>query len=148
LAYLTRDTSAAEELTQETFAAAWAAITGYKGRASPGTWLHKIAHGKFVDWKRRLRRQAALTAALKQGPGTGRETSQPLSRLIAQEHLRLLFQAMDQLGDDEYMVILLHYIEGLSFRQVAKVLDVPVGTAKWQSSRALGKLRQYLVRRI
>jgi RNA polymerase sigma-70 factor (ECF subfamily) len=148
MAYLTRDTSLAEELTQETFASAWANIDSFRSRASLGTWLHRIAYRKFIDSTRRLKRDAALADGLAPQNDTAPESSNPLYRLTADENYRLLYQAMRMLKSPEYTVLVLHYIQGLSFRQVAKVLDRPVGTVKWQTSRALKNLKSYLTGRV
>lgn len=148
IVYLTRDASLAEELTQETFASAWADIERFEGRASFATWLHRIAYRKFLDSQRRHQRNAALTAGLKEQGLNEQQTLDPLQQLVADEHLRILYEAICRLSCSEYIVIVLHYIQGLSFRQVAKVLDEPTGTVKWQTSRALKRLRAYLTGRI
>lgn len=135
MAYLTRDTSLAEELTQETFASAWASIDSFKGRALIGTWLHRIAYHKFIDSTRRLQRDAALMDGLEPQNDAAPASSDPFHQLAADENYRLLYEAMRRLKSPEYIVIVLHYIQGLSFRQAAKVLDQPVGTVKWQTSR-------------
>ncbi len=148
MAYLTRDTRLAEELTQETFASAWAGIDSFKGRALIGTWLHRIAYHKFIDSKRRLQRDAALMDGLEPQNDTAPASSDPLHRLTADENCRLLYEAMRRLKSPEYTVVVLHYIQGLSFREAAKVLDQPVGTVKWQTSRALKSLKSYLTGRV
>ncbi|MHC4482584.1 MAG: RNA polymerase sigma factor [Planctomycetota bacterium] len=148
MAYLTRDVSLAEELTQETFASAWAGIDRFTGRAAFGTWLHQIAYRKFIDSRRRLQRDAALMAAWKESRNDAQETFDPLYQLTADENLSLLYEAMCKLESPEYAVIVLHYIQGLSFRQVAEVMGEPAGTVKWRTSRALKKLRQYLTGRV
>jgi RNA polymerase sigma-70 factor (ECF subfamily) len=146
LAYLTLDAGLAEELTQETFAAAWAGVDSYKGRASLGTWLHRIAYRKFIDAKRGLERDRHLKDRLKEyaREALDGDVSDPFRRLAADEDRRLVYEAMLRLESSEYLVVLLHYIEGLSFREIAGVLDEPVGTVKWRTSRALKRLRQYL----
>jgi RNA polymerase sigma-70 factor (ECF subfamily) len=135
MAYLTR-------------ASAWANIDSFKARSSFKTWLHRIAYRKFIDSKRSQRRDAALMADLDVENDNAKQASNPLHRLTADEHTRLLYEAMRSLKQAEYIAILLHYIQGLSFRQVAKVLNQPVGTVKWQNSRALKTLRQYLSGRV
>jgi RNA polymerase sigma-70 factor (ECF subfamily) len=147
LAYLTCDAALAEELTQETFAAAWAAIIGYRGRASPATWLHRIAYGKFIDYKRKLRRRTDAMASLRQKPAAAAQTCDPVTHLMAEEDVRLLLEAMTALDCHQYGLILLHYVQGLSYRQMAKVLSEPAGTVKWRTSRALSKLRQCMTGR-
>ncbi|MHC4640297.1 MAG: RNA polymerase sigma factor [Planctomycetota bacterium] len=148
MAYLTRDTNLAEELTQETFASAWANIDSFGARASLGTWLHRIAYRKFIDSTRRLKRDVALANNLEPQNDAAPESSDPLHRLTADENYRLLYEAMRMLKSPEYTVLVLHYIQGLSYRQVAKVLDQPIGTVKWQTSRALKNLKSYLTYRV
>ncbi len=147
LAYLTADPNLAEDLTQETFASAWAGIDRYKGRASFATWLHKIAYHKFIDSKRSQERQASLITKFKNHTTDESQCSDPLQRLMADEHSGLLYRAMQKLEPSECTIIVLHYIQGMSFREMAKVLDEPVGTVKWRTSRVLKKLRALLIGR-
>lgn len=148
MAYLTGDASLAEDLTQETFTFAWASIDSFQGRASLGTWLHKIAYHKFIDSRRGLERHANLIAGLKENKRDTLETSNPLYRLTTEEHIRLLYEAILSLELSEYIVIVLHYIQELSFREMAKVLDEPVGTVKWRTSQALKRLKKFLTGRV
>jgi RNA polymerase sigma-70 factor (ECF subfamily) len=148
MAYLTGDAGLAEDLTQETFISAWAGIGRFKGRASLGTWLHRIAYHKFVDSRRNLEHYAASMAGLRKQRREVPETLNPLYQLMADEHSRLLYEAIHRLESSEYIVIVLHYIQGLSFREMAKVLDEPVGTVKWQTSRALKRLKAFLTGRV
>jgi RNA polymerase sigma-70 factor (ECF subfamily) len=148
LAYLTSDVSLAEDLTQETFISAWAGIDRFKGRASLATWLHRIAYNKFIDSRRNLERRTASISGLGKQDRDVPQTLNPLHRLMADEHSRLLYEAIRGLQSSEYIVIVLHYIQGLSFREMAKVLDVPVGTVKWQTSHALKSLKGFLTGRV
>jgi RNA polymerase sigma-70 factor (ECF subfamily) len=146
--YLTRDSNLAEEITQETFVSAWTNIASYKARASFGTWLHQIAYRKFVDSRRALRRDASLMAKLREQINEPQDELDPFYLLAADEHSRMLYEVLNTLPSLEYIVIVLHYIQGLSFREMSKVLDEPVGTVKWQTNRALKKLRGYLSGRV
>ena len=60
LLHLTRDIPRAEDLTQETFVAAWEGIATFQGRSTLATWLHRIAYTKFIDSQRSERRAATL----------------------------------------------------------------------------------------
>jgi RNA polymerase sigma-70 factor (ECF subfamily) len=148
MAYLTGDASLAEDLTQETFVSAWAGIGSYKGQASLGTWLHGIAYHKFIDSRRRLERHDTLITGLKQAGRDGPETSNPLHQLTADENSRFLYEAICRLESSDYLMIVLHYIQGLSFREMAKVLDKPVGTVKSRTSQALKRLKAFLTGRV
>ena len=66
LLHLVRDAAEAEDLTQETFVSAWRKIAAFEGRSALGTWLHRIAYGKFVDARRAGRRSAALAERLRE----------------------------------------------------------------------------------
>ncbi|MHC4195951.1 MAG: RNA polymerase sigma factor [Planctomycetota bacterium] len=145
MVYLTNNVSIAEDLTQETFLAAWANADSFKGRASFKTWLHKIAYHKFIDSKRKLERHLAMISNLKEEKAdVSSETSTPLCKLKADESWRLLYEAMNKLQSSEYLLIVLHYIQGLSFCEMANVLDEPTGTVKWRNHRALKRLKVLL----
>lgn len=148
MVYLTNQAALAEDLTQEVFAAAWANIGSYKARASLKTWLHRIAYNKFIDSKRKLERDTTLLAKFKPNLRDNSEKSNPLHRVMADEHSSILYEAMHKLGPAEYIAIVLHYIQGFSFREMAKVLEQPAGTVKWRTSRALKKLRGILTDRV
>jgi DNA-directed RNA polymerase specialized sigma24 family protein len=72
----------------------------------------------------------------------------PFHQLAKDEHIRLLYEAMHKLDSPEYVAIVLHYVQGFSFREMTGVLDEPVGTIKWRTSRALKRLRAFLTGRI
>ena len=146
--YLSGDKSLAEDLTQETFTSAWANISRYKRRASLGTWLHRIAYHKFIDWQRRRERRDGLKAGLKESRPDVRTNPNPVHQLAEDEHARLLYEALHRLDSSEYVTIVLHYVQGFSFREMAGVLDEPVGTIKWRTNQALKRLRATLTGRI
>ncbi|MCK4849949.1 MAG: RNA polymerase sigma factor [Phycisphaerae bacterium] len=148
LLHLSGEMSAAEDLTQETFAAAWASISSFRGRASIGTWLHRIAYGKFIDFKRRSKRGQAVAEQLRHSNGRTRSVRNPLDEVIARERSGRVYAAVGELEPADREVIVLHYFQGLSFRQMGTVLDEPVGTVKWRTSQALGRLKVTLDGRV
>ena len=148
LAYLCGDMLIAEDLTQDTFASAWANISHYKGRASLKTWLHRIAYNKFLDSERGSKCRSLLLAGIKEGNPAERTNHDPFHKVTQDEYWRLLFQAMGKLEPNEYSVIVLHYMQDFSYREMAGILEEPVGTVKWRTSQALKKLRHLLTDRI
>jgi RNA polymerase sigma-70 factor (ECF subfamily) len=145
LLFLTRDASLAEDMTQEVFASAWAAVQGFRGDASVKTWLRRIAYNLFLDAQRRRKREEALAGRLRESdPETGAD---PLSRIMTDEHLGRMYRAMEHLEDQERTVLLLHYLDGLSYREMARVLEQPAGTLKWMTHQALEKLRTQVMGR-
>ena len=144
LAYSTGDLSLAEDLTQETFTSAWQRIETFEGRASFKTWLHRIAYHKFIDARRSGARDSNIIAKLALGKSKVFPTAGPFEKAVTYEDIGLLYEAIDFLEPAEQLVILLRYIQQLSFRQVALVIDEPAGTVKWRTGKALEKLRKIL----
>src|SRR5262249_39048411 len=68
LVHLCRNVHRAEDLTQETFAAAWEKIATFQGRATLATWLHRIAYTKYIDAQRAERRVAGGRQRLSDRP--------------------------------------------------------------------------------
>ena len=148
LLHLSRQASTAEDLTQETFAAAWKAIGSFHGRSSFATWLHRIAYGKFIDFKRRDKRGQAVMEQLADRQTSPTALRSPLAQAMANECSRHIYEALQNLDPADREVIVLHYFQSLSFSQMATVLDEPLGTVKWRTSRALGQLKISLDGRI
>ena len=140
--HLTRDGAEAEDLTQETFAAAWEKIGAFEGRSTLGTWLHRIAYGKFVDARRAGRRSAALAARLKTHEAPA--PPGPLEAAARDDEARRLYAALDRVDPAERVLLVLHYLQGLSYREMAEVTGEPAGTVKWRTSRALEHMRTLL----
>ena len=141
LLHLTRDITRAEDLTQETFVAAWEGIASFQGRSTLATWLHRIAYTKFIDSQRSERRGATLY----EGVGnTASSPVDPLETAMAVDEARRLYGALDELDTADRTLLVLHYLQGLSYREMAAVLDEPTGTVKWRTAEALNRLRALL----
>ncbi|HET6881797.1 MAG TPA: RNA polymerase sigma factor [Pirellulales bacterium] len=141
LVRLCRDADLAEDLTQETFAAAWGNVATYAGASSLATWLHRIAYRKFLDWRRARRSLAIADRDLDEVASSG---AGPVEAAVLDEESCLLRRAIDRLPPAERDVLVLHYLQGLSYREMACVLDEPCGTVKWRTSLALNNLRDQL----
>lgn len=141
LVHLTRDVHRAEDLTQETFAAAWEKIAAFRGRSTLATWLHRIAYTKFIDARRAERRDAGMLERL-----TRQEVapSDPLDTAIADDEARRLYRALHGLDAPDRTVLVMHYLQGLSYREMATVLGEPTGTVKWRTAEAMHHLRALL----
>jgi RNA polymerase sigma-70 factor (ECF subfamily) len=141
LVHLTRDVHQAADLTQETFAAAWEKIATFQGRATLATWLHRIAYTRFIDAQRAERRAAAMRERL---PSPQVAPADPLDTVMADDEAQRLYRALHGLDAPERTVLVLHYLQGLSYREMAAVLDEPTGTVKWRTTEALNHLRTML----
>jgi RNA polymerase sigma-70 factor, ECF subfamily len=143
LANLSRNAHLAEDLTQETFTAAWVNLSSFAGASSLKTWLHRIAYCKFIDACRRKGR----TLDGEQDGGIQlieSNFSTPLEAAVANDESRRLLRAVHRLISDEQNIIVLHYLQGLSYKEVAEVTGEPAGTIRWRAGLALENLRHIL----
>jgi RNA polymerase sigma-70 factor (ECF subfamily) len=140
LVHLTRDVALAEDLTQDTFVTVWERIGSFAGRSSVATWLHRIAYGKFVDACRRARRGSEVHDLLRQQTPRAAWTT-PLDEVVADDQTRHLYAALHRLEPRDQALLVLHYFQGLSYRDMADVLDEPANTLKWRVRTALAQLR-------
>jgi RNA polymerase sigma-70 factor (ECF subfamily) len=130
---------AAEDLTQEVFVRIFDRIHTFRGDASLATWIHRVAVTTALN---------ALRA------GKGRRTHEmavedtgPFDRGIPAGDVALrlrIERAVDALSVGMRTVFLLHDVEGFKHHEIARVLDVPVGTSKARLSRARAELRRQL----
>ena len=143
LCRMCRNAHWAEDLTQETFAAAWSRLDSFNGTASLATWLHRIAYCKFIDAHRRRQRSAPIDPGMSidslSGAGPG-----PEEATLACEESERIHAALARVDATDREVIVLHYFQGFSFREMAAVLNIQIGLAKWRTSQALTKLRKLL----
>ena len=141
LVHLTGDVHQAEDLTQETFVSAWEKIAAFQGRATLATWLYRIAYTKFIDGRRSQQRR---TGMLKRLSSPASPPTDPLETVMADDEARRLYRALDDLDPPKRTLLVLHYLQGLSYRDMAVVLEEPTGTVKWRTSEALNRLRTVL----
>jgi RNA polymerase sigma-70 factor (ECF subfamily) len=141
LVHLTRNVHQAEDLTQETFAAAWERMATFQGRSTLATWLHRIAYTKFIDAQRAERRAVGMFERL---ASPRISPADPLDSVMADDEAQRLYRALHGLDAAERSVLVLHYLQGLSYREMASVLDEPTGTVKWRTGEALNALRGLL----
>jgi RNA polymerase sigma-70 factor (ECF subfamily) len=143
LVHLCRDAHLAEDLAQEAFLAAWAKIGSFNASSSLSTWLHRIAYRKFIDAHRRSERAVTTRtdAAIDQVQSNAQN---PYDSALAIEQTQRLYRALDRLKPAERDVLVLHYLQSLSYQDLAVVLEQPTGTVKWRVRQALENLRSVL----
>ncbi|VVO24597.1 sigma-70 family RNA polymerase sigma factor [Pseudomonas fluorescens] len=132
---LTRNSASADDLVQSCLERA---LSGWGDKRPDGdlrAWLFSILYRQFLDAHRRSRRYARMLEFF-----TGRDDAQPSVErtVIALSTL----QAFDRLTAEQRALLLWVSVEGLSYKEVAEILDVPIGTVMSRLSRARQALRQ------
>ncbi|QBD82714.1 RNA polymerase sigma factor [Ktedonosporobacter rubrisoli] len=144
LLQLTPDYGLAEELLQDTLVAVWKSARGFEGRSSVLTWLIGIA-----------RRQAHNTLRQRKIPFTdiselgylSRPGLEPEELVLASVAREELIKAFHLLAPVHREVLLLIFVQELSYQETAAILEVPVGTIKSRLSNARHALRALLDRK-
>lgn len=131
----------AEDLTQQVFFKAWQAIDRYKKTTSPFiAWLMTISHNLVVDFYRTKKGKAYLEAEVLANDSAS-SPEQVTETSLEQQRLR---RAILKLGSDEQQVVILRFIEGFEFAEIASVLKKKEGNVRVILHRALVKLRNIL----
>jgi RNA polymerase sigma-70 factor (ECF subfamily) len=136
---LSRDSGIAEDLTQETFIALWQGVGSFRGRSRFKTWVFGIAYRQFLRHKdKRIVETVELVDSDLSDPSD-------LSELVeeSQERARLR-RAVYGLTDPYREVVCLVHFDGLSYRESAEVMGIPIGTVKSRMNVAFKLLRETL----
>jgi RNA polymerase sigma-70 factor (ECF subfamily) len=139
----------AEEVAQSTFVTVASKINSYTELGKFEPWVFRIAMNRLRDEMRRRKRQARAmeSEALAALPDRAQRPGQPEDRAEPVE-LAALRAALGQLSEADQMIIHLRHHGGLSFKQIAEILDQPLGTVLAKQHRALKKLAEILERTI
>ncbi|CAK9889891.1 MULTISPECIES: sigma-70 family RNA polymerase sigma factor [Pseudomonas] len=133
--WLTREASSADDLVQATLERALSRRGQQREEGSLRAWLFSILYRQFIDSKRRERRQARWLAWFGRGEAAGSNTE---DIVVAQSGLA----AFAQLPTEQRALLLLVSVEGLSYKEAALALDVPIGTVMSRLSRARAAMRE------
>jgi RNA polymerase sigma-70 factor, ECF subfamily len=138
----------ARDVAQETFLRAFRAIKGFKGQAKFSSWLYRITLNLCRDWIRKERR-----APVSQAPEgidiielAGEATpSESVEDLVGRKQLGLaVSKAMALLPEDQRTAIILKEYHGLTFQEIADLLDCPLSTVKTRLYQGLTVVRKQL----
>ncbi|HVN01401.1 MAG TPA: sigma-70 family RNA polymerase sigma factor [Caulobacteraceae bacterium] len=134
--YLARDATAAEDIAQEALLKAFRNIDNVRGEVRP--WLLAIVRNTYFDWRRRdggrLVVGPAADVAMAQTPDDGTPSAE--AALIQQGDVAGLRAAIDAIPEPFREALVLRDLEELSYRDVAEITGVPMGTVMSRLARA------------
>lgn len=144
--YLLDNPQDAEDAAQDTFLKAYRSIGDHAPSASFYTWLYRIAVNTCLDHQRKSSLRAFF---FPYSPDDPSETfpsplPNPETSLAEQESMLALQAAFKKISGKLRAVIVLKELEGLSYEEIAEVLDVSIGTVKSRISRARDELRNHM----
>lgn len=136
----------AEDLAQEAFVRAWLGLPNFRGQARFCTWMYRIVTNLCYNRLPGLRRELMALGddCLNEIACEDLLGIDPADTLEAQERRAFLYQAIESLPKSYRLLVTLRYQQELSYREIADVVNLPLGTVKTGLFRAKERLRQAL----
>jgi RNA polymerase sigma factor (sigma-70 family) len=143
--WLTRNGHDAEDVVQEAFLRAFKFFSGFHGEDGRA-WLLTIVRNTFYTWLQQNRRHE-LTTDLDEVQEV--ESHDPSPEAILQQNIdhALLREALEALPVEYREVVILRELEGFSYKEIADLADMPIGTVMSRLARARKRLQQFLSER-
>ena len=141
----------AEDLTQEAFLKAYRSLSSFRGDSKFSVWLYRIVSNLCLDYLRARSRRPAQSLTVEDDEGEVGELEIPdehfspeklLDRKLTRESVQ---RGLASLPDDARQILLLRELKGLSYEEIADVLDLESGTVKSRIFRARKKLCAFLL---
>lgn len=147
---MTRNPADAEDLVQETTLKAFAAFDSFTEGTNLRAWLFRILTNSYINQYRKKQRQPFQTSADELTDGELNEVGQQLGMRSAEaealDHLAdaEIVEALAALPDDFRMAVYLADVEGFAYKEIAEIMETPVGTVMSRLSRGRKLLRELL----
>ncbi|AXH97673.1 sigma-70 family RNA polymerase sigma factor [Ornithinimicrobium avium] len=148
----TRNPTDAEDLVQETYAKAFAAFHQYRPGTNLKAWMYRILTNSFINSYRKKQRQPLESdagevedyqlarAASHSSKGLRSAEAEALDHLPDSDVTR----ALATIGEDFRMAVYLADVEGFSYKEIAEIMDTPIGTVMSRLHRGRKQLRELL----
>lgn len=130
---VTDDAGRSEELCHDAFLRIWDYASSYRPRGTPMAWILTVTRNLCLMELRREKRGATLTDE--------ERAAIPARSDASAEDREVLQTALGKLKPDERQIVVLHAVSGMKHREIAKLLDLPLGTVLSKYRRAIEKLR-------
>jgi len=144
----TQNHEAADELFQETMVVVWQRAGSFNGSCRPSTWILGIAYHKLLDWRRRAQRGLFRESAAGDEQEEREDVPDDSADVHAQVEREMLIgcvrEALSRLPDEHRLVMELAFQQGLSYGEIAQMLNIPAGTVKSRMFHAKRKLKELL----
>ena len=152
LAYRTlRREEEARDVVQDAFLRAYRGLKGFKGEAKFSSWLYRITLNLCRDWMRKERRAPVAQVPKGTDPldlaDQQAAPTESVEDLVARREMSAAVQlAMADLPEEQRTAIMLKEYHGLTFQEIAEMLDCPLSTVKTRLYQGLSVLRRRLER--
>jgi RNA polymerase sigma-70 factor (ECF subfamily) len=141
--WLTRDEHHAEDLAQTAYVRALRFFDRYRG-ANSRAWLLAIVRNAFYTWHERERVRGSALSLDEEIQGLGSDFRGPEEQLLCEENQQAVQRAVEQLPVELREVVVLRELEDMSYKEIAAIAEIPIGTVMSRLARARERLRERL----
>ncbi len=145
--WLLRNEQDAQDVVQEAFLRAFKSFAGFRG-SNGRAWLLTIVRNTSYTLMKKNRTVDLTTTFDEEKHATDHESVNPAALLERTEDAELVREAMDNLAAEFREILTLRHQEGLSYKEIADIAQIPPGTVMSRLARARAKLREYLATRL
>lgn len=142
------------DITQDVFLKAYRSLKSFRGSASFGSWLYRVASNMSIDHLRRQKRRGAAEMLYLDDTKDGERpeeipdmSGEPYSELEKKELHRAIYEGLDLLPDEQKLILVLREINGLSYAEIADALKIELSTVKSRLYRARANLANCLIKK-
>ena len=146
-----RDPAEVEDVTQEAFIKAYRALPAFRGDSAFYTWLYRIGINTAKNYLMAMGRRAPTSTEVEAEEAEGfeegeqlRDINTPESVLLSNEIAETVNSTIEQLPEELRTAIQLREIEGMSYEDIARVMDCPIGTVRSRIFRAREAIAEQL----
>lgn len=154
---MTRRPQAAEDLAADVFAKAWKSYHQFEKGTNMRAWLYKILTNTYInEYRKRVRHGTPVDIDQYENPeefyiynklsqeGADHQKQDPAQAVLSKFVEQDIINAMEKLPDDYRETVILSDLQGLSYEEIAKVLDIPIGTVRSRLNRGRRHLQKAL----
>ncbi|MBD1823495.1 sigma-70 family RNA polymerase sigma factor [Cyanobacteria bacterium FACHB-DQ100] len=142
LLYQLCDPHAIDDLVQEVFLRVWKGLPKFRQNSQFSTWLYRIVWNVASDYRQAAAKSRSRLEVLTQHA----PTQQDAPDLMQMHYEDIVMRGLKELSFDHRTILVLHDLEGMPQKEVADILEIPVGTVKSRLFHARGAMRQFLDR--
>ena len=146
-----RDPAEVEDVTQEAFIKAYRALPAFRGDSAFYTWLYRIGINTAKNYLMAMGRRAPTSTEVEAEEAEGfeegeqlRDINTPESMLLSNEIAKTVNATIEQLPEELRTAIQMREIEGMSYEDIAKAMDCPIGTVRSRIFRAREAIAEQL----
>jgi RNA polymerase sigma-70 factor, ECF subfamily len=145
--WLTRNEDDAKDMVQEAYLRAFKFFDGFHG-VDGRAWLLTTVRNTCYTWLEQNRRSQVTTSFDEEIHTVDEDAMNPSELALKSDEVKMLKESLEELPDEFREVIVLRDLEELSYKQIAEVINAPLGTVMSRLARARGRLKQILCLRL